>query len=91
MTMMMKVFGSVLATKSILFAIGGAPAAAAFSAAAAGATTMSSSLPAEWTTPLKEGAKVPDVTFHTRTRIESNDPNPFDWKCTYHDIQYLLF
>eukprot|EP00571_Detonula_confervacea_P000688 CAMPEP_0172322750 /NCGR_PEP_ID=MMETSP1058-20130122/46804_1 /TAXON_ID=83371 /ORGANISM="Detonula confervacea, Strain CCMP 353" /LENGTH=209 /DNA_ID=CAMNT_0013038571 /DNA_START=48 /DNA_END=674 /DNA_ORIENTATION=+ len=29
---------------------------------------------------IKEGQKVPDVTFQTRTRIESDDENPFDWK-----------
>lgn len=34
----------------------------------------------EWTTPLKVGDKLPDVTFATRTRIESDDENPFDWK-----------
>jgi peroxiredoxin len=34
----------------------------------------------EWTTPLKEGDTVPDVTFKTRTRIEGTDANPFDWK-----------
>lgn len=32
----------------------------------------------EWTTPLKEGDKVPDVSFLTRTRI--NDDDDFDWK-----------
>lgn len=26
------------------------------------------------------GASVPDVTFKTRVRIESDDENPFDWK-----------
>jgi len=34
----------------------------------------------EWGTPLKEGDTVPSVTFKTRVRIESDDPNPFDWK-----------
>jgi hypothetical protein len=38
-------------------------------------------LKAEWTTPLQEGDKVPDVTFLTRVRIESDEENPFDWKC----------
>jgi len=33
-----------------------------------------------WGTPLKEGDTVPSVTFKTRVRIESDDPNPFDWK-----------
>jgi hypothetical protein len=41
----------------------------------------------EWTKPLQEGDRVPeDVTFFTRTRIgveTADDPNPFDWKCTY--------
>ena len=32
-------------------------------------------------TPKKEGDTIPDdVTFKTRTRIESEDENPFDWK-----------
>ena len=30
-------------------------------------------------TPLKEGDSVPDVTFKTRVRIETEDDNPFDW------------
>lgn len=34
----------------------------------------------EWTTPLKVGDTVPDVSFMTRVRIESDDENPFDWK-----------
>lgn len=34
----------------------------------------------EHSTPIKEGATVPDVTFRTRARIESEDENPFDWK-----------
>ena len=34
----------------------------------------------EWTQPKKVGDKVPDVTFVTRTRIETEDENPFDWK-----------
>uniref|UniRef100_A0A7S2V818 Thioredoxin domain-containing protein n=1 Tax=Entomoneis paludosa TaxID=265537 RepID=A0A7S2V818_9STRA len=40
------------------------------------------SLPAkaEWSTPIEEGATIPSVTFKTRTRIESTDQNPFDWK-----------
>mmetsp|Transcript_23448 Transcript_23448/g.27132 ORF Transcript_23448/g.27132 Transcript_23448/m.27132 type:complete len:139 (+) Transcript_23448:118-534(+) len=33
-----------------------------------------------WGTPLKEGDTVPSVTFKTRVRIDSDDPNPFDWK-----------
>jgi peroxiredoxin len=34
----------------------------------------------EHSTPIEEGASVPSVTFKTRTRIESDDENPFDWK-----------
>jgi len=34
----------------------------------------------EWSTPVKEGGDVPSMTFKTRTRIESDDENPFDWK-----------
>ncbi|GKY95723.1 hypothetical protein MPSEU_000533100 [Mayamaea pseudoterrestris] len=40
-----------------------------------------SNIKAEWTTPKKEGDKVPQVTFKTRARIEDpGNPNPFDWK-----------
>ena len=38
------------------------------------------SLEKEWTTPLQDGDTLPDVVFKTRVRIESDDPNPFDWK-----------
>lgn len=43
---------------------------------------VSASLDKKWTTPKKEGDKVPNVTFQTRTRIAVDDPddNPFDWK-----------
>ena len=34
----------------------------------------------EWSNPIKEGASAPAVIFKTRTRIESEDENPFDWK-----------
>ena len=34
----------------------------------------------EHSTPIEEGASVPSVTFKTRTRIESDNENPFDWK-----------
>ena len=37
-------------------------------------------LDAAWVTPKKEGDRVPDVTFKTRTRIDSTAENPFDWK-----------
>lgn len=39
-----------------------------------------SAVPKEWSTPLKEGDHVPNVEFVTRTRIESDSDNPFDWK-----------
>lgn len=46
--------------------------------------STATTLEKKWTTPLKEGEKVPSVTFKTRTRIAVNDPddetNPFDWK-----------
>ena len=37
-----------------------------------------------WTTPLKVGQPVPNVTFATRTRVEDaeDEENPFDWKST---------
>ena len=28
---------------------------------------------------IKAGQKVPDITFNTRVRIESDEENPFDW------------
>jgi len=31
------------------------------------------------TTPIAEGQCIPSVDFICRTRIESNDENPFDW------------
>jgi peroxiredoxin len=34
----------------------------------------------QWTTPLKEGDKVPSVIFKTRTRVEVESDNPFQWK-----------
>ena len=34
----------------------------------------------EWSTPIKEGATVPSVTFKTRVRVEGEGENPFDWK-----------
>lgn len=37
-------------------------------------STMSS------TTAISEGTAIPNITFKTRTRIESSDENPFDWK-----------
>ena len=33
-----------------------------------------------WTTPKKAGDLLPSVIFKTRTRIESDAENPFDWK-----------
>jgi len=35
---------------------------------------------AEHSTPIKEGNTVPSVIFKTRTRIDADDQNPFDWK-----------
>lgn len=34
-------------------------------------------IPTQWTTPLSEGSRVPEVTFQTRVRISEGD---FDWK-----------
>ena len=31
-------------------------------------------------TPISEGSAIPDIVWKTRTRIESDDQNPFDWK-----------
>jgi peroxiredoxin len=53
------------------------------SAIAVVAAVSTFALEEQWTIPLKEGDKVPAVTFKTRTRIassESNHDNPFDWK-----------
>ena len=41
---------------------------------------VSDPLPDPWTTPKKEGDQLPQVTFKTRTRIESDLENPFEWK-----------
>lgn len=41
---------------------------------------LSQAVKKEWCTPIKEGKTVPSITFKTRTRIESDDENPFDWK-----------
>eukprot|EP00545_Synedropsis_sp_CCMP1620_P008140 CAMPEP_0119025654 /NCGR_PEP_ID=MMETSP1176-20130426/34088_1 /TAXON_ID=265551 /ORGANISM="Synedropsis recta cf, Strain CCMP1620" /LENGTH=216 /DNA_ID=CAMNT_0006981225 /DNA_START=52 /DNA_END=702 /DNA_ORIENTATION=- len=56
-----------------------AASASAFSTVAP-ITPFVSTLPAEWSTPVDEGATIPSVVFKTRTRIESEDENPFDWK-----------
>lgn len=64
----MKFYLAALATMAV--------SAGAFSAT----TPYVSKLPAEWSTPIEVGATVPSVTFKTRTRIESDDENPFDWK-----------
>jgi thioredoxin-dependent peroxiredoxin len=42
--------------------------------------SFKSDLPAAWTTPKKEGDKVPNTLWKLRCRIESTDENPFDWK-----------
>jgi hypothetical protein len=54
------------------------PAARAFSAAVI--VNPAHELKSEWTTPLAEGAALPNVNFEARVRIESEDQNPFDWK-----------
>lgn len=54
--------------------------AGAFSATCTSATPFVSTLPTEWITPIAAGATIPSVVFKTRTRIESDDENPFDWK-----------
>uniref|UniRef100_A0A7S2GU28 Thioredoxin domain-containing protein n=1 Tax=Helicotheca tamesis TaxID=374047 RepID=A0A7S2GU28_9STRA len=56
--------------------------ASAFSAIAPNSipANLKTTLDTAWTTPIEEGAEVPNVTFKTRTRIESDDENPFDWK-----------
>lgn len=41
-------------------------------------STMSSTMSS--TTAISEGTAIPNITFKTRTRIESSDENPFDWK-----------
>lgn len=33
-----------------------------------------------WTNPKKEGDAIPSVTLKTRTRVDANVENPFDWK-----------
>jgi len=53
--------------------------ASAFSATAP-TSPFVSTLPAEWSTPIEVGGTIPSVVFQTRTRIESDDENPFDWK-----------
>jgi hypothetical protein len=47
-----------------------------------------SMLQPEWTKPKQVGDKVPDVTFATRVRIESDDENPFAWKRTYQAVSF---
>ncbi|GMI08283.1 hypothetical protein TrLO_g6468 [Triparma laevis f. longispina] len=44
------------------------------------AVSVTSSTDSAHSTPISVGAKIPAVTFITRTRIESIDQNPFDWK-----------
>jgi peroxiredoxin len=43
-------------------------------------TLETTELPTEWTTAKVVGDKVPDVTFATRSRSNSKDENPFEWK-----------
>jgi len=42
--------------------------------------TLNHKLDKKWTKPLGVGDKVPDVIFATRTRIDEDVENPFDWK-----------
>lgn len=44
------------------------------------APAFTTKLEPSWSEPVKEGGAVPNVTFKTRVRIESDDENPFDWK-----------
>jgi peroxiredoxin len=41
---------------------------------------LETSLKPAWSTPIKEGATIPNVTFKTRVRVASDVENPFDWK-----------
>mmetsp|Transcript_13817 Transcript_13817/g.32139 ORF Transcript_13817/g.32139 Transcript_13817/m.32139 type:complete len:251 (+) Transcript_13817:58-810(+) len=43
-------------------------------------STLSQPVKKEWCTPIQEGGTIPSVVFKTRTRIDSTDENPFDWK-----------
>jgi hypothetical protein len=74
-TMTMKIFGSILLVATTMM-IGN-------NVVVVSAAFNNGGLRPQWTTPRKVGETVPDVTFLTRTRIESNDPNPFDWKRTF--------
>merc|ERR1719171_2384428 len=47
---------------------------------ATSALHMSTAAASSSTTPITEGSPVPNITWKTRTRIDSNDENPFDWK-----------
>ena len=70
-------------TKRVMVKTSNVVSSRAYSAttgAAASTVPFLSKLPTEWVTPIREGATVPSVTFKTRTRIESNTENPFDWK-----------
>jgi hypothetical protein len=75
----MKIFGSVLLVATTMMMVGN-------NVAVVSAAFNNGGLRPEWTTPRKVGETVPDVTFLTRTRIESDDPNPFDWKRTFVSI-----
>ena len=48
--------------------------------AAASASSYDAEFPAAYTTPVSEGTVVPSVDFVTRTRIDADVENPFDWK-----------
>ena len=72
----------VLATSFIASAAAFAPAARSATLRSSAVSMSSLSRPSteEHSTPIKEGAEIPSVTFKTRVRIESEDENPFDWK-----------
>ncbi|GMH99209.1 hypothetical protein TrST_g6328 [Triparma strigata] len=48
--------------------------------AAKRSVTAPTSSPSSHSTPITVGSTIPSITFVTRTRIESTDQNPFDWK-----------
>lgn len=71
---------SVLLSSAAAFSPASQHSRASTSLSAASMTSLSRPTLKEHSTPIEEGASVPSVTFRTRTRIESDDENPFDWK-----------
>ena len=45
-----------------------------------GNTSLSRPSLPKHSTPIKVGATIPSITFKTRTRIDADVENPFDWK-----------